>query len=209
MRTAPVSYRGICLLGLVFLLAPLVLPQDKPKEPEDPQKKWVTHLAQQARADIRRFEQSKKKKPGEESPARKWAEIIWQYRLAHPGTPAADEAAREALWLLIRPEFHSEFVATLDTLKPEDSAWQRVFPSVYAVSRNKQDPDWFIQKLQAVLPHMKDKKARATAGLYLGRSYLDKKDQDKAKAVFETAAQEAPDSEEGDNVGRNSSNSCT
>src|SRR5262249_57424135 len=64
--------------------------------------KQVHDLVEHARAELRQFTRSGGKASDQNSPARKWADQLWDYSRAHSGAVEAKEAENEALGLLLQ-----------------------------------------------------------------------------------------------------------
>src|SRR5262245_21038684 len=111
---------GLCLLGLGLLLTLTTNAQNKPTP--DKEMDRVRAMMSQAQKDADKFSKSGGKPSDPNNPRLKWSAAFWQYREAHPGTPATVTATSEALRLLFRADRLSELQTKADTLKPDDPA---------------------------------------------------------------------------------------
>lgn len=182
------------LLAVLLLWATTAGAQETPKPPEDPQMKLVTDMTDQVWAQWTKFHRAGGKASDPENPARKWAPIFWQYHETHPGTAASAKAARQALYLYLSADQEDEAFARVDTLGQDDPFWDG--PEVlFYLAEHKKDFTYIINKAESLLKQLTDKKKRTAVAFVLGLAYWEKKELERAKAAFEIARQESPESD--------------
>lgn len=182
------------LLPAVFLASLLFLPatiraQAKAEEkPKDPSQAFMESLVSQANKDIRNFSQAKGKKDMTKHPGRKWAEILWQYRLAHPDDKQSSWAAWTAIYLQLTADDADGAFARLATLGPDDPAWPNVLqPFTFFGSKYR---DRFIQLAEKLLAQTQRETTKASVDYLLAGEYR-RKDPDKSKAYLRAAIEAA------------------
>jgi tetratricopeptide (TPR) repeat protein len=147
--------------------------------------------------DIGQFQKSGGKPLDADNPARKWAEVLWQYHEVHPGTPASAKVANLALRAFTYTGQVDNAIAKAQTFKPEDPAWEEVVGPLFWAAGEKKDYGSFIKTVESILKGATDKKTRAVLWLNLGQAYQEQKERERAKTAFRAAAREAPDSDYG------------
>lgn len=162
--------------------------------PADPELDKVKERARQAWAEADEFTKGGKKGSDAEYPGRKWAAQFWQYREQHPGTPATHQATFEALHLLVHAEQFSEFMTKVDSLKPDDGAWKRVFSALSEAAHHQKNYEYLIKKATFLLVQAPDKDVKMQAQYTLADALRQKGDGEQAKAAFQKLIREYPNS---------------
>jgi len=132
----------------------------------------------------------------DDSPARKYSAILWQYHSNHPYTPAGSRAVVAALNLLVAVGDSDRAVAMSEQILPDDPAWDRVIQILWRESERKSDYAQFIEKAKAVLQVASERNIRTRVGIFLGQAYWKQSRLDLANTAFEEVAREAPQSED-------------
>ena len=189
--------RSVVFTSLFLLCFSSVLAQEPTNGKNDPERKVVQTIADQAKAEIEKFEKSASAKSGEH-PAKKWASELWKYHDFHSGTPAGSLAVREALQLLYAAGMVEELCERAWALPPEDRAWDYAIGILYMIHvnqfRQQNGAARFTEKAEALLETMNDPGNRAAVLLRLGYVYEDAV---KQRAAYERAVKEAPQSSAG------------
>src|SRR5438093_11607519 len=95
MRKAWYPCISLCLMLLVACTS---RPKQPPaKQAEDRELKLVSDMIEGIENDIGRYRKAGGKPLDADNPARKWADVLWQYHEVHPGTRASAKAANLAL----------------------------------------------------------------------------------------------------------------
>jgi len=183
------------LLASIFVASLLFLPvsvraQDKTEEkPKDPERAFMDALIAQANRDFRDFYQGKGKKDMTKHPGRKWAEVVWQYRAAHPDSPLANEAGREAIFWLMQAGDADGAFTKLASLGPDDPLWPTVLPMLGFFSSDKAR-DHGIQLMEKLVAQTQRDRTKAVSYFQLAESYR-RKDPEKAKSYLRAAIEAA------------------
>ena len=186
----------LCIsLCLILLVACTSHPKQPPAKAEDRELKLVSDMIEAIEKDIGRFQKSGGKPLDADNPARKWAEVLWQYHEVHPGTPASAKAANLALRAFTYTGQVDSAIAKAQTFKPEDPAWEQVVGPLFYAAGEKKDYGSFIKTVESILKGATDKKTRAVLWLNLGQAYEEQKEIERAKTAFTAAAREAPESD--------------
>lgn len=184
--------RKFLSLFLLVVVSGIVAAQSP--TPADPELDKVKELARQAWAEADQFTKDGKKGSDPNYPGRKWAAQFWQYREQHPGTAATQQATFEALHLLVHAEQISEFKTKVDSLKPDDGAWKRVFSALMEAASHEKNYDYVIQKATFLLQQSPDKDVKTQAQFTLGDALWKKGDNEQAKAAFQKLLRDSPNS---------------
>jgi tetratricopeptide (TPR) repeat protein len=181
---------GGCLLGLGLLLTLAVSAQNTPTP--DKEMDRVQAMINQAKTDAEQFSKSGGKPSDPSNPNLKWSAALWQYREAHPGTPATVIATVEALRLLNRADRLSELQAKADTLKPDDPAWKQVLYVLMSAASKSKDYNYLISKADALAQRAVDPEVKAQARFNIGDAYWKTKDIDRARKTFQAVVADYP-----------------
>lgn len=157
----------------------------------------VDSMLVQARGEIRSFEKAGGRKNAPDHPVEKWVQALWKLHQDSPGTPGAAKAATEAVHLLIHADRFQEAYERADRVPPDDPAWQTIPEILIEAASLQHDSTYFFRKLPAVLSNSTSPTIRAAIQWNLGRMWLSEKQDEKAKAAFETAIESAPGSAAG------------
>jgi hypothetical protein len=157
----------------------------------------VDEVLRQARQEISSFEKAGGKKSDPLHPVGKWAQELWSWRTASPGSTDAAKATSEAVHLLIHADRFAEAEARADQIPTDDAAWQGLAQVLFESASLQKNFTYFFARLQSVLIAAKDPKIKATVQLSLGRAWREQHDEDKAKAAFRSAMELAGDSPSG------------
>ena len=184
------------LLLAAIALAPLLqtAPAVPPAHQADAQMAEVNRMLEQARREIRDFEQAGGKKADPTHPVGLWVEKLWAARERMRGTAAAGKATAEAIHLLVHAERVAEAEARTLKLATDDRAWESLGFILFEAAAEKKDYGFLIGRLQAVIPHQRDPSVRASLQYYLGRGHAKAGDVPAARAAYQAALREAPDS---------------
>ena len=125
-------------------------------------------------------------------PAVKWDAELWTYRERYPRSEAAALASTEAVRFLVRAEFWDRAHARIDSLGPDDPAWERMPTAVYELGIARKDVPSSIDKLSRVAAATTNSRIKAAALLVLGRAYRRQGDTDAASRSLEAAKAAAP-----------------
>ena len=157
----------------------------------------VEAMLVQARGEIRSFEKAGGKKSEANHPVEKWVQELWKLHEDSPRTPGAAKAATEAVHLLIHADRFQEAYERADSVPPDDPAWEGI-PEILAEGAALQhDSTYFFRKLPAVLSRTTSPSIRAAVQWNLGRVWLSERQEEKARAAFQSAVEFAPDSAAG------------
>jgi len=151
----------------------------------------VETILAQARGDIRDFEKGGGRKDDPNHPVGKWVLTLWALYEQSPRTPEAAKAASEAVHLLIHADRFQEAYQRADRVPPDDPAWEAMSGILVEAASLQKDSTYFFQKLSAVLPSSANATVRAAIQWNLGRVWLAQKQEEKAKAAFETSVESA------------------
>jgi hypothetical protein len=132
--------------------------------------------------------------PGaQDHPAVKWDAALWAYRERYPRSEAATMASAEAVRLLVRSELWDRAQARIDSLQPDDPAWERMPPVVYELGIARKDLPSSIERLTQVAAATPNASIRSSALLAVGRAYRRQGIIDSASRSLEAAKAAAPD----------------
>jgi hypothetical protein len=132
--------------------------------------------------------------PGaQDHPAVKWDAALWAYRERYPRSEAATMASAEAVRLLVRSELWDRAQARIDSLEPDDPAWERMPTPIYELSIARKDLRYSIDKLSRLASSTTNAQIKAAALLVLGRAHRRQGDTDAASRSLEAAKAAAPD----------------
>ena len=154
-------------------------------------------MLRQARQEIQAFEKAGGKKDDPNHPVEKWAAALWAIRDKSPRTPDSAKATSEAVHLLIHAGRFQQAQARADQLAPTDPAWQGLAEVLFEAASIQKNFTYFFQKLQSVLPSVRDGATKAAIQLSLGRGWRAQNDEQKAQAAFEAALDAKRDSAPG------------
>jgi tetratricopeptide (TPR) repeat protein len=157
----------------------------------------VETTLRQAREEIQNFEKAGGKKDDPNHPVEKWVQALWAFHERSPRSPETAKATSEAVHLLIHADRFQEAQARADQLVADDPAWQSLARVLFEAASLQKDFTYFFRKLSAVLAGAPDPKVQAAIQLSLGRGWRAEKDDEKAKAAFQSAIEDARDSEAG------------
>jgi len=194
IRSLPAKSSWAGLLATSFLASLLLVPaairaQDKSEEkPKDPERALMDTLVGQAWNDVNAFYGAKGKKDMAKHPGRRWAEIFWQYRAAHPGTDAANQAGFRAVYFLMQADDADGALAKLATLGPDDPVWPSAVGAL-AFYRSK-DRDRAVQLMEKLVQQTQRERTKAVAYYHLAGAY-QRKDPEKSKAYLRAAIEAA------------------
>lgn len=181
-------------LSCTLLIVVPARPEPEPAVGEDAAAEFVGRLAGQARTETRAFRAAGGEYGDPKHPALKWSQLIWEYRLAHPGTRAAQRAAEEAVRLLLGAGHPNEMYARASALEPDDPALISALETLSFEAHNGQDWQRFIEFVDSVLARSASKDIRAAA-YYARYGVLRTANRPaEAKADLRAAIAEAPDS---------------
>jgi len=145
-------------------------------------------LTSQAYKEVRDFSRAKGKKDMTKHPGRKWADMLWQFYLSHPGDKQASWAASETIYLHMMADDLDGAYARVATLSPDDPLWLNVLqPLTFFGSKGR---DRFIQVAEKLLSQTQREKTKAVALYHLAGAYR-RKDPEKAKAYLRSAIEAA------------------
>jgi hypothetical protein len=125
-------------------------------------------------------------------PAVKWDAALWTYRERYPRSEAATIASTEAVRLLIRAELWDRAQARIDSLEPDDPAWERVPTAIYELGIARKDLPYSIDRLSRVVAATTNSRIKSAALLVLGRAYRRHGDNDAASRSLEAAKAASP-----------------
>ena len=151
----------------------------------------------QAREEIQNFESSGGKKDDPNHPVEKWVQALWAFHDRSPRSPETAKATSEAVHLLIHADRFQEAYTRTDQLAPDDPAWEGLARVLFEAASLQKNFTYFFRKLPAVLVGTPGPKVQAAIQLSLGRGWRVQKDDEKAKAAFQSAIESARDSEAG------------
>jgi hypothetical protein len=157
----------------------------------------VDDVLRQARREISSFEKAGGKKSDPLHPVGKWAQELWSWRTASPGSTDTAKATSEAVHLLIHADRFSEAQARADQIPTDDAAWQGLAQVLFESASLQKNFTYLFARLQSVLTGAKDPKVRAAVQLSLGRAWREQHDEEKSKAAFRSAMELAGDSASG------------
>ncbi len=157
----------------------------------------VETILVQARREIQNFEKAGGKKDDPSHPVEKWVQVLWKLYEESPRTPGAPKAASEAVHLLIHAGRFQEAYARADRVLPDDPAWEGISEVLVEAASLQNDFTYFFRKLPSVLSSSANATVRAAIQWNLGRGWLAQKQEEKAKAAFESAVESAADSTPG------------
>jgi hypothetical protein len=153
---------GVCLV----LLAPTCVVSTAQQASKPP----VDEALRQARQEISSFEKGGGKKSDPLHPVGKWAQELWTWRTASPGSPDTAKATSEAVHLLIHADRFTEAQTRADQIPLEDAAWQGLPQVLFESASLQKNFTYFFAKLQSVLTGATDPKIKAAIQLSLGRA---------------------------------------
>lgn len=185
----------ICGWALGLILSAGLRAAAQPAQPTEAQQaEIVKGLVDQAWSELKKFQKSGGKPDDSAHPATKWANVLWDYREKHPGTPPAALATREAIHLLVHAGRFGDVRARVDSLASDDPAWPKLVDVLFEAAENSKDYARFIAKAKP-LAASGDSVFCAHVHYLLGRAYEEKIEYDLAKKSYETAIEIAPGSE--------------
>src|SRR5262245_3515548 len=171
--------KGGYLIGLGLLFTLTINAQNTPTP--DKELDRVQAMISQAKKDAEQFSKSGGKPGDAKNPNLKWSAALWQYREAHPGTPATVIATTEALRLLNRADRLNELQAKADTLKPDDPAWKQILYVLMSAASKNKDYSYLISKAEALAQSAVDPEIKAQARFFIGDAYWKTKDTERAR----------------------------
>lgn len=180
---------AIFLASLLFFPATLCAQDKTAAPPKDPERAFVDSLVSQAWNDVNTFFRAKGKRDMTKHPGRRWADILWQYRVAHPDEPAARSVAGTAIYLQMMADDADGAYARLATLSPDDPVWPSVLPYLTYFGSDKLR-DRFLQLAEKLLTQTQRETTKASLDYLLAGQYR-KKDPDKSKAYLRAAIEAA------------------
>ena len=180
---------GFCLV----LLAPAAIVSTAQQASKPP----VDEVLRQARQEISSFEKAGGKKSDPLHPVEKWAQELWTWRTASPGSADTAKATSEAVHLLIHADRFSEAQTRADQVPSDDAAWQGLSQVLFESASLQKNFTYLFAKLQSILTAAKDPKIKAAVQLSLGRAWRQQHEEEKAKAAFRSAMELAGDSPSG------------
>jgi hypothetical protein len=133
-------------------------------------------------------------------PAVKWDAALWTYRERYPRSEAATIASTEAVRLLIRAELWDLARARIDSLEPDDPAWERVPTAVYELGSARKDLPYSIGKLSQLAAATANPRIKSAALVVLARAYRRQGDIDAASRSLEAAKAAAPGTSHADDA---------
>jgi tetratricopeptide (TPR) repeat protein len=181
--------------GCLYQPSDAATAKQESKPSADAELKLVSDMIEVAGNDITRYRKAGGKLSDSDNPARKWADVLWQYHEVHPGTPASIKAATMALRGFGQTGQVDTIIAKAETFKAEDPAWEQVGGFLLYAASKKKDYGLFIKKVESVLERASDKKARAALWLSLGEAYQKQNNIERAKSAFEAVGRESPESD--------------
>jgi hypothetical protein len=157
----------------------------------------VDEVLRQAHEEISSFEKGGGKKSDPLHPVGKWAQELWTWRTASPGSADTAKATSEAVHLLIHADRFTEAQTRADQIPTDDAAWQGLSQVLLESASLQKSFTYFFAKLQSVLTDAKDPKIKAAIQLSLGRAWREQHDEEKAKTAFRSAMELAGNSASG------------
>jgi len=185
--------RLLLSLCLMLLGCAAARAQENNTAAPDAELERIKTLSKQARDEAEQFRKAGNKDTDEKYPGRQWAVTFWQYRLEHPGTPAAARATQEALRFLVRAELFAEFEAKADTLKADDPAWKELIYTLNEAAERKKDSTYFLSKVRWLDQHAMDKEVKARARFMQAQRLWQNGEAAQAKTLFQSIIAEFPD----------------
>ena len=86
--------------------------------------------------------------------------------------------------MLNRADRLTELQAKVDTLKPDDAAWKRVFYVLMSAASKTKDYSYLISKAEALAQAAADSDIKAQARFMIGDAYWSSKDIDRARKAL-------------------------
>lgn len=186
------SVRSCFTALLLFCFVPGTAPAQSPSPTNELQSKYLTALAHQGEEEIRVFQRAGGKPSSPDHPGRKWAARFWEYRAAHPGTPAAAQAVSEALWMWLAAEQWQAMRDAVDSLALNDSAWNDSFRPLLLAADAQRNYSWLERKLTLLSAFCANPSVCATAWMYRGHTYARQQKHDEAKGAASQAVRQGP-----------------
>jgi hypothetical protein len=184
--------RPLAAILLAFCFAPTVAYGQPAPSAAELQSKYLTALAHQGEEEIRAFRARGGKPGAADHPGRKWAARFWEYRAAHPGTPAAAQAVSEALWMWLAAEWWQQMRDAAEALGPGDAAWIDSFRPLLLAADAQKDYRWLQSKLAQLKDACLDTTVCAKAWLYLAHAAARQRHPEQARAAAVQAVRIAP-----------------
>jgi hypothetical protein len=141
----------------------------------------IRHTVAAARKEIDAYKAAGRAPSAPDHPALKWDAVLWAARDRFAGTDAAAIASAEAIRLLVRAELWDRADARVDSLVPDDTAWERVPAVVYEEAIARKDLRGTIDRLTRIAGATSKPSNRAAAMLVVGRAW--RREGDKAAAI--------------------------
>lgn len=189
-RNGMMGWARYCPLA-VLAMAALAAGQQAPKP------SGVEAILRQARQEISEFQKASGKNSDPGHPAPKWAQELWNWRETSPGTPDAARATTEAVRLLVYADRFTEAQRWVDSVPPDDAAWQTLARVLLDSASRQKDYQYFFARLETVFSDATDANIRAAVQVSLGRAWRQQREEKKAEAAFRRAIDLASDSRAG------------
>ena len=175
---------------LLFVLSALAAVT--PQAPQDPLAA-VRQMVADARQEIEAFEKSNPA-AGPQHPAIKWDGALWAIHERDPRTDAGARAAVEAVRLLTQAEMWPRADARVDSLPPDDPAWEGLPWVLYEAGIKRKDLPSVIAKLSRAAESAPKPTTKAAALMIIGRAYRRQGDLAAATRSLEASRAAAPES---------------
>jgi tetratricopeptide (TPR) repeat protein len=198
---------GLPLLAIVFILAgsfscaqggdsaePVEPVEATGAETNDAQLELVDDLISRASSEASDFRREGGTVEDPEHPMRDWSDLLWRYRVAHPGTAAAAQATQAALSMKGRLGEIDEMYDLAGQVDPDSAMWKENTFLLYT-AWEEQDFDPVLELSEQKIAAASDPEIRSALQVLRGNVLLANGQRDDAIAALESAAEEAPDSE--------------
>jgi tetratricopeptide (TPR) repeat protein len=160
---------------------------------DDGELKRIADMARRCRAESNKFREAGGRAGDPGDPALKWSAVFWQYAKEHAGSPAGAQATAHGLGWLMFANQDQEVIAKARLLPLDFPLWGSIIEKLRLSSTTTGNYSAFRDITGRLLDQSKDNKLRAAVQLGLGRSYQEQHQSEKARAAFQAALREAPD----------------
>ena len=152
----------------------------------------VRRTLEAARKDIAAYTTAGGALGAADHPAIKWDAELWAYRDRYPRSDASALASAEAVRLLNRAELWDRAQARIDSLAPDDPAWERLPAVIYEAGIARKELPATIDRLSRAAAATASARIKSSALIVVGRAHRRQGDIDAAAQSFEAAKQAAP-----------------